>query len=135
MFLYYFTPDKKSSTIKNLSKVLNKSVLFIFLVLLFSLPMTGQTGFDLALTKNVATAVPSHSYGQVVRYNIIIYNQGTADATNIQITDHYGCGLEFNGALPENFGWVNMGNKLVYTYSEILSTGTRDTVMIAMTLP
>lgn len=134
MFLYYFTPDKKSSTIKNLSKVLNKSVLFIFLVLLFSLPMTGQTGFDLALTKNVATAVPSHSYGQVVRYNIIIYNQGTADATNIQITDHYGCGLEFNGALPENFGWVNMGNKLVYTYSEILSTGTRDTVMIAMTV-
>ena len=56
----------------------------------------GPSIFDLALTKIATTAAPSYSYGQVVTYEIEVYNQGNVAASNIQIADYIPCGLQFN---------------------------------------
>ena len=58
--------------------------------------------FDLALKKELITAGP-YDYGDVITYRIKVFNQGTVDATNIQLIDYVPCGLRFDQFLATNF--------------------------------
>ena len=48
--------------------------------------------FDLALTKDLVTLGP-YEPGDSVTFNITVYNQGTLDATNVQITEYPATGM------------------------------------------
>ncbi|MBK7869458.1 MAG: DUF11 domain-containing protein [Saprospiraceae bacterium] len=54
-----------------------------------------QQAFDLALRKTVSGAGPFVS-GGTVTFNIEVFNQGTLDATNVQISDYIPSGLTLN---------------------------------------
>ncbi|MBK6783166.1 MAG: DUF11 domain-containing protein [Saprospiraceae bacterium] len=91
----------------------------------------GPSIFDLALTKIATTAAPSYSYGQVVTYEIEVYNQGNVAASNIQIADYIPCGLQFNPALLNNGGWsLAAPGRLSRNIPGVLNPGSSTTVLL-----
>jgi uncharacterized repeat protein (TIGR01451 family) len=91
----------------------------------------GPSIFDLALTKIATTAAPSYSYGQVVTYEIEVYNQGSVPASNIQIADYIPCGLQFNPALLNNGGWsLAAPGRLSRNIPGVLNPGSSTTVLL-----
>ena len=88
--------------------------------------ITVQT-FDLALVKQLKVGQnTSVTTGDVVSFTITVFNQGTVNATNIQLTDYIPTGL----TLVPNNGWVAVGNKatLITPISSLFAgaTTTRD---------
>jgi len=76
----------------------------------FALLTIGQT-FDLAMTKMVVPG--TYAPGDDVAFDFVIYNQGTVDAYNIELTDYIQLGFNFNNANAINVanGWsMVMGN-------------------------
>ncbi|WP_293685011.1 SdrD B-like domain-containing protein, partial [Spirosoma sp. 48-14] len=68
---------------------------------------TGCSGFDLALTKKLATGQSSTVVaGGTVTFTIAVINQGGVDATNVQVTDYIPTGLTLNDA-----NWTASGSK------------------------
>ncbi len=59
--------------------------------------------YDLALTKELVSAGP-FAPGDVVTYAITVYNQGTLDATNVEITDYVPVGMTLS--LTDANGWA-----------------------------
>ncbi len=74
--------------------------------------------FDLALTKTSSTSEAT-SYGQVIDYDITVYNQGSITATNIELTDYIPCGL----SLVANSAWSLSGSNAVTTIAGPLAPG------------
>ncbi len=74
--------------------------------------------FDLALTKT-STTTQATSYGQVIDYDITVYNQGSITATNIQLVDYIPCGM----SLVANSGWSLSGSNAVTTIAGPLTPG------------
>jgi uncharacterized repeat protein (TIGR01451 family) len=60
--------------------------------------------FDLAQKKTTSTEAP-YSYGDVIPFDITVYNQGNIAATNILINEHLPCGFLYT---PDNdaSGWT-----------------------------
>jgi uncharacterized repeat protein (TIGR01451 family) len=89
--------------------------------------------FDLALTKNQATALRSFSYIQSVPYIFTVYNQGNTPATNIVVSDYLSPALEYV-ATPLNVlrGWTyNSGTRTAaYTFTKVLQPGQLDTFIL-----
>jgi uncharacterized repeat protein (TIGR01451 family) len=89
--------------------------------------------FDLALTKEQASALSSFSYIQEVDLLITIYNQGNIPATNITITDYLGEALLFLNS-PKNIGrnWIYnpVTHTATTTYNKVLLPGQSDTLML-----
>jgi len=89
--------------------------------------------FDLALIKMQGSALSSFSYLQDIEYIFTVYNQGSIAATNIEITDSLGGGLQFM-ATPKNIGrgWVynNLTKKAKMLYTKILLPGQSDTIKL-----
>jgi len=75
-------------------------------------PVTVDPIFDLAITK-VALDGP-YDIGDPVLFNISVFNQGTADAYNIELTDYLPAGLNFDATHPDNItaGWTLVGGVL-----------------------
>lgn len=74
--------------------------------------------FDLAMTKTLANANPK--YGDILTFNLTIYNQGNQVATNIDLIDYEPQGYEFNAAI--NPGWSgNIFTGLNYTFTGTLN--------------
>ncbi len=87
--------------------------------------------FDLALKGEVTTTNPS--YGDVVDFEITIYNQGNEDATSIEIADYIPEGFEFSTAI--NNGWSgDMTTGLNYTYSSVIIAGGQATIPLKLKL-
>lgn len=77
--------------------------------------------FDLAMTKTLANANPK--YGDILTFNLTIYNQGNQVATNIDLIDYEPEGYEFNAAI--NPGWSgNIFTGLNYTFTGTLNPKT-----------
>ncbi|HMA77850.1 MAG TPA: NEW3 domain-containing protein, partial [Candidatus Paceibacterota bacterium] len=88
------------------------------------------TGFDLALTKTLATGQSaSVATGDDVTYTITVINQGDITAQNIEITDYIPSELTLNDA-----DWTLSGSNASYTIAGPLSSGMQTTVDITMTL-
>ncbi|MEM1214877.1 MAG: hypothetical protein AAGJ82_04290, partial [Bacteroidota bacterium] len=49
-----------------------------------------EVGFDLALTKVPASSTGVYRPGQMVSFDITVFNQGTVDAFDIDVTDYFG---------------------------------------------
>ncbi len=50
--------------------------------------------YDLAILKDEISTGP-YIYGDIVQYDFIVYNQGSTDAFEVEVTDYIPCGLEF----------------------------------------
>ena len=73
--------------------------------------------FDLALFKVVSSNGPFEP-GDNVDFAMLVYNQGTVDATNVQVTDYIPDGLTLND--PD---WMQIGNeaRMVTPFPELLA--------------
>ena len=60
--------------------------------------------FDLAQIKTTE-ATPPYAYGDVITYDITVYNQGSIEAGNIAITDYLPCGLAYAPSNNDD-GWM-----------------------------
>ncbi len=86
--------------------------------------------FDLALQKVLDTPAP-YSYGQLVDFSIIVYNQGNEQATNIELIDYLPPGYSFDPAL--NPGWTQLpSGDLQYTNIPVLERTTNTTVPLRL---
>ena len=90
--------------------------------------------FDLALTKTqVGGAVIP---GADKEFTITIYNQGTLDAYNIEISDYVPTGLTFNASRVTNIlnNWALAGGIPTTTIVGPLAPGANETVSIVLTV-
>ncbi len=88
--------------------------------------------FDLALTK-VNRDNRAYDEGEVVTFDITVYNQGNVDAQEFTITDNFPTELIFTNA--GNQGWTVVGNGLVeYTYNQVLAAGESVVVSVSFTV-
>ena len=77
--------------------------------------------FDLALSK-VNRDNRAYDEGDLVTFDITVYNQGNIDASQITITDSYPVELIFNSA--GNPGWVSTGTGIAeFTSNRVLPAG------------
>ncbi|CAA6801140.1 MAG: Cna B domain protein [uncultured Sulfurovum sp.] len=85
--------------------------------------------FDLALTKELKVN-RTYSPGENVTFTLTVYNQGTLDASNIQISDYIPAGLELNDAQ-----WTRIGNTArLNTPIATLAADSSTTVDITFTI-
>ncbi len=86
--------------------------------------------YDLALVKRTSQTGP-FSYGDVITYEIEVYNQGSIDANNIVVKDSIPCGLSY---LAVNDGvWTYDGTgSATTTISTVLASGESTTVSIQL---
>ena len=91
-------------------------------------PPVGKKKFDLALIKTTSSA-PVKA-GEMIQFDIHVFNQGEVAAGNIQISDYLPDGLEFVPGL--NMGWVQAGDVYQYTIVDSLSVGAEMVVPIKL---
>ena len=94
--------------------------------------------FDLALIKQVATESP-FNYGDIVRFDITVFNQGNIDAASIEITDHLPDGYSFDHAYhPDNASWIGSpvlgSGDITYTSNSILAAQSHIVIPIYLRL-
>ena len=76
---------------------------------------------DLALRKTLVTAGP-YAYGDLLQFNIEVFNQGNEPMRNTQITDYIPAGFTFN--LADNPGWVGAAPNPTYVIAGPILPGT-----------
>jgi len=87
--------------------------------------------YDLALIKTVVTSGP-YEAGQDVTYTITVFNQGTIDASNIEITDVIPAGMTLSSA---SSGWTGpAGGPVTTTIVGPILAGTSFSVDIILTI-
>ncbi|MEZ4909661.1 MAG: SdrD B-like domain-containing protein [Saprospiraceae bacterium] len=75
---------------------------------------------DLALRKSLVTAGP-YAYGDLLQFNIEVFNQGNEPMRNTQITDYIPAGFTFN--LADNPGWTGAAPNPTYVIAGPLLPG------------
>ncbi len=88
--------------------------------------------FDLALKKELVSAGP-FMYGDVVEFAITLYNQGSIQASNIEVSDYLPCGLIYESS-NDALGWTNAGGLISMTYDGPLAAGESDVVTFSARL-
>ena len=74
----------------------------------------GNPVFDLALIKEVTGAATSFTPGDVIPFGITVVNQGTVNATNVEVTDYIPTGLELADS-----NWALSGTNAVRTIANL----------------
>ncbi len=87
--------------------------------------------YDLALIKRVVNTTGVKS-GDLVQFNITVFNQGTNPVHQFEITDYLKSYFTFETA--HNPGWTLNGTKAKYTHKTILSAGQEITIPIKLRL-
>ncbi len=85
--------------------------------------------FDLAQRKTT-NAVPPTRYGDVIAFNVEIYNQGSLDAHNIEVTEYVPCGFEFLDAQNSDWTYDESTRKATLLIPELLAAGSSVTKVI-----
>jgi uncharacterized repeat protein (TIGR01451 family) len=86
--------------------------------------------YDLALRKTQFTLGESFSYGDIVRYEIELFNQGNIDVTNVDVVDILPCGLDFNGGNNPGWNYDENTGEARYAWSGNLVAGTSTSVFL-----
>lgn len=86
---------------------------------------------DMALRKTTATAGP-YSYGQLITFNIRIYNQGSVPMQNTQVTDYVPAGFTYASA--DNPGWTGAAPSVNYVYAPSINPGDSAVITIKLRL-
>ncbi len=81
-------------------------------------PITIDQTFDLTLDKTLLSAGPFVP-GSTVSYTISVTNEGTLDATNIEVTDYIPAGLNYVSG-----GWTVSGNQATQTIASLAKGAT-----------
>lgn len=89
--------------------------------------------FDLALTKNLPTVLPT-SYNEDVTFEIVVKNEGVEFAHDITIVDYLPCGFEFNGSSNTNWFLNGVTGNPEYFYTDTLFAGEEITIPITLRL-
>jgi uncharacterized repeat protein (TIGR01451 family) len=87
--------------------------------------------FDLAIDKIVVDDKP-YAPGEVVLFEMNVYNQGNVDAASYQLTDYLTDGFTFSAT--GNPGWAMVGDDIVYTSSAGITAGDTATVNLSLTV-
>jgi len=87
--------------------------------------------YDLALIKRVEGSSNVKS-GDLVKFNITIYNQGKDPVNQFEITDYIRNYFTFEA--NQNPGWILTGNKAKFTLSTVLNPGSEITISIKLRL-
>ncbi|MEZ5048545.1 MAG: hypothetical protein R2766_02725 [Saprospiraceae bacterium] len=61
--------------------------------------------FDLAQRKVISNQTGPYEYGDVVTFTMEVYNQGSIEASNIELTDYIPCGFKYAASNDAN-GWT-----------------------------
>ena len=84
---------------------------------------------DLALIKTTADMGP-FSYGDIVTFDITVFNQGNVTASDIEVTDYIPSGFEYE--LSNNPTWAFDGTNAITTIDGPLAAGEMMIVSIAL---
>ncbi|MCB9329344.1 MAG: DUF11 domain-containing protein [Lewinellaceae bacterium] len=87
--------------------------------------------FDLALRKTT-TQVPPTRYGDVIQFNITVFNQGSLDAHDIEVTDYVPCGFEFVSSLNPSWTYNENTRKAKTTITQNLLAGSSTNLSIRL---
>ncbi len=71
--------------------------------------------------------------GDLVKFDIIVYNQGSLTPSVFDITNYVPEGLVYN-QIPENTGWVVVDGNPEYIYADVLLPLTSDTLCIYLSV-
>ncbi len=97
----------------------------------FDIGLMAPQGFDLALLKKRSSNVPVR-IGELVSFDITVYNQGSVRANKFTITDYLQPGFRFVGA--NNPGWTLNGDMASYNVNTPLNPGETITIPITLEL-
>lgn len=89
----------------------------------------GPDTFDLALKKEVMTTNPV-KLGELVDFEITLFNQGQVAATEIQVVEYLPAGFEFIPML--NPGWIFQNGNLTFTYMGTLAPGSETSLTVTL---
>ena len=67
--------------------------------------------------------------GDLVKFEVTVYNQGSITPTQFTIENYVPAGLVFE-SIPENIGWTPKGDNATYLYDKILEPSASDTLCI-----
>ncbi|MBK8627118.1 MAG: DUF11 domain-containing protein [Saprospiraceae bacterium] len=84
---------------------------------------------DLALRKTLVTAGP-YAYGDLLQFNIEVFNQGNEPMRNTQITDYIPAGYTFS--VGDNPGWTAAGANATYILAGPLAPATSQMISISL---
>ncbi|WP_235293955.1 T9SS type A sorting domain-containing protein [Portibacter lacus] len=84
--------------------------------------------FDLAIRK-INTVAGSSNIGDIVPFNITVFNQGNVPATQIVVTDYVPDGLGL-ASVPENADWALVGGQYEYLITDTIYGGQDTTIQI-----
>ncbi len=93
-----------------------------------SITVTPAPVFDLALRKTLNSTAP-HSPGDLISFNLEVINQGSLDATQINLVDYIPAGL----TLADN-NWTATGNTATYNFPFSVVAGNTTTIPIYFTI-
>ena len=85
--------------------------------------------FDLALLKTLAVA-GVYDIGDIVTFNITVFNQGNVTATDVEVTDYVQCGFVWPAAGNANWTYDGGSNTAVTTIAGPIAPGGSMTVSI-----
>lgn len=95
----------------------------------YDIGLVRPNNFDLAIMKTLVTPHPI-SIGDVVEFEIEVFNQGDIAASVIELTDYSTPNFEFDAS--SNSGWTQNGNDYTYTFTGTLAPG--ETLKISLFL-
>jgi uncharacterized repeat protein (TIGR01451 family) len=84
---------------------------------------------DLALRKTLVTAGP-YAYGDLLQFNIEVFNQGNEPMRNTRITDYIPAGYTFSAG--DNPGWTAAGSNATYILTGPLAPATSQMISIRL---
>ena len=93
--------------------------------------------FDLAMLKRISNQMPSEgfTFGDLIMYDMVVYNQGNVAAYNVQVCDFIPIGYNYDGAINPNWDGSGPAPTTVCTVIEgPINPGDSVTVMIQMEL-
>jgi uncharacterized repeat protein (TIGR01451 family) len=83
--------------------------------------------FDLALTKTKVSPAQVMAYGDVVEFDLTIFNQGNLDAENVVLTDYIPDGFILHSS---SIGWTMVGSNAEYTITSVIPANASTVVKI-----
>ena len=91
--------------------------------------------FDLALTKSLSEGQSQYvSPGDVVTYNITVFNQGTVDAYDVLVNDYIPAGMTYDAALNTAWGDADADGNPDQTIAGPIAPGATMTLNITLTV-
>ncbi len=72
-------------------------------------------------------------YGDTIKFNVVVFNQGNGPITNVDLNDFLGSGLEFvSTAVNDAEGWSGDNDLVSATVTDVINPGESDTTCLEL---